>query len=79
MSVDMLLEKQVKCRKTHRCVWCGETIEAGKTVPFCKYVFEGRIQSDYYHPECWQAMLDYDWYDEGFDEYAFKRGTGEEK
>jgi len=79
MSVDMLLEKQAKCRKAHLCIWCGETIAAGETVPFCKYVFDGEIHGDHYHPECYDAMTEYDLYDEGFDPYRFKRGTGEEK
>lgn len=79
MSVDMLLEKQVKCRKVHRCIWCGEIIEAGETVPFCKYVFDGAIHDDHYHPECWEAMGDIAWCDieDGFDPYTFKRGTEE--
>ncbi|MBA7546012.1 hypothetical protein ES705_38394 [subsurface metagenome] len=79
MSIDMLLEKQVKCRKDHLCIWCGETIKAGEIVPFRKYIFEGMIQRDYYHPECNEVMLALDWYDEGFDAYIFKRGTEEFK
>ncbi len=80
MSVDVLLEKQVKCRKAHRCIWCGEIIEAGASVPFCKYVFDGAIHNDHYHPECYDVLLDYDWCaDDGFTPYMFKRGTEEEK
>ncbi len=79
MSVDVLLKKQVKCRKAHRCIWCGEIIEAGATVPFCKYVFDGAIHNDHYHLECWAVLLEYDWCadGEGFDAYTFKRGTEE--
>lgn len=74
----MLLEKQVKCRKAHLCIWCGEPIAAGETVPFCKYVFDGGIHNDHYHPECYAVLLDYDWCaDDGFDPYMFHRGTEE--
>lgn len=76
MSVDVLLDKQVKCRKAHCCIWCGEIIEAGDTVPFCKYVFEGAIHNDHYHPECNDVLRDYDRYDnDGFTPYMFQRGT----
>ena len=76
--MDVLLEKKVKCRKSHRCIWCGETVEVGKIVPFRKYVFDGAIQNEHFHPECYEAMPNYDDRDDdGFDAYMFKRGTGD--
>lgn len=77
MTAGVILEKDVKCRKSHRCVWCGETIEAGETVPFYKSIFDGALQNDYYHPECQEAMLECDLDDDGYTAYMFKRGTGE--
>ncbi len=76
MSMDVIYEKSVKCRKAHECIWCGENIGAGDTVPFIKYVFDGCIHGDHYHPECKEAADKYEFYDdEGFDPYMFERGT----
>ena len=69
-----LCVEQRKVRVRHRCVWCGEWIEPGETAHFHKVIFDGEFQNNYYHPECWTAMLEEDFYDECFDPYLSPRG-----
>ena len=72
--------KKVKTRKPHRCVWCGEWVGVGDEAQYRSYVFEGHLNSDYLHPECYEAMKkDPDDLEDGFDFGMFKRGTWEEK
>lgn len=77
-----LSTKDVAARKEHKCVWCGEKILKGEKHTKRAYVMEGEFVHDRLHSECYVAMCDgtLDWLDnEGFCEYAFKRGTTEEK
>ena len=55
MSVD-LTSKQVKCRKSHRCDWCGEIIKAGNVAHYRSGVHDGEFFSSYMHMECWDAL-----------------------
>ncbi|MBA7477130.1 hypothetical protein ES707_12528 [subsurface metagenome] len=75
--MNTLLQKMVKCRKVHRCIWCGEEIEAGETAFFWKYVLDDGVQNEYYHTDCYAAMVEWDdEKDDGFYPYTFERGTG---
>jgi hypothetical protein len=41
-----------KARKTHKCIWCGQPIEAGKQYVYVAYRFLGDFQTNKFHPEC---------------------------
>lgn len=48
--------KTVKCRKEHKCVWCGERIDAGELADRCVCSEDSRIYSVHSHQECVDAM-----------------------
>ena len=51
----------VKTRKSHRCEWCYQRIEAGVECYHYKGMFQGEWQDWYMHPECEKVyMLNYD-------------------
>ena len=68
MSITELKNKQVACRKDHRCCWCGEVVEAKSLAQYRSGVFEENFFSDYFHPECYGAMVDSDF--DGDDEFC---------
>ena len=75
--MDELSNKEVRTRKAHTCIWCGESIGKGERAQARSYVFDGRLMSDHLHTECYEAMGKYDWdacVDEGFEPYIFHRG-----
>jgi len=83
MSFRQLKFKEVKVRKDHSCIWCGEPIRPGDQAQYRSYIFEGDFHSDYCHPECYVAMKEgcdvcYDIH-EGFPEGEFKRGKPEHR
>ncbi len=75
------VNKEVKTRKEHKCIWCYEKIAKGDTVQYREYRFDDAFQKDRLHPECYKAMNDMDSYDlmDGFEEGGFKRGSTEYK
>ena len=75
MDVRTLRNKIVKCRKVHRCLWCGDEIEPGETAFFWKYIIDDKMQNDYYHADCYAAMGEGDDDTEDFEPYTFERGT----
>lgn len=63
-------------KKPHKCIWCGETIEAKTQYVRWTGVFEGDFQSNAYHPECHAAAAtERDFWEDGFEPYSFARGT----
>ena len=56
MSYRELRSKTVKCRKTHQCSWCGESIEKDEEAESRDYVWDGELRSDHQHMECAAAM-----------------------
>lgn len=73
-----LTNKLVKVKKPRRCVWCGEAIPVGGQARYRAYVFDG-FQTDYMHPECYEAMADSDWraidpLGDGWTEGMYQRG-----
>lgn len=73
---------EVKPRKRHQCEWCGEAIEKGERCISRSYIFDGEIQSEWQHVECYAACSEVlssstgpiDWMPG-----EFKRGTSEER
>jgi hypothetical protein len=59
MSYSEIRNKAVVTRKATGCAWCAERINAGEKAQSRSYVFEGEMQSDHMHPECYDAMLRY--------------------
>ena len=47
----------VTTRKSHRCGWCAQGIEAGETVPFRAYILDDQAISEWMHLECRTAMV----------------------
>ena len=75
MSTVQLTEKELTCRKRHRCTWCGEQIEAGEKAHYRSVVHEGDFFSEHWHPECWTAMIGSDLgYDDEFYPMDQQRG-----
>jgi hypothetical protein len=64
-------------RKEHQCIWCGEPIVIGEKYRRCRLIWEGDPITNKWHKECDDAAANVD-LEEGFDPYAFKRGTDEE-
>lgn len=75
MCATELTNKDVKCRKVHRCVWCGEQINVGDNAHYRSGIYEGEFFSDYWHPECHEAMMRSDFgYENEFNPMDQKRG-----
>lgn len=73
-----------KCRKPHRCHWCGERIEIGQPAVRIVGIWEGDFGHCHWHPECNTVCMNMDWkereafgVDDAFDAGLFKRGTKE--
>lgn len=80
MSCQVLSDNDHTARKAHDCIWCREKIEIGQIYHVQVVVHEGDWQSNKYHPECFQAAIDF-WredLDGDFDAHAFERGTTQE-
>lgn len=84
MSYTLLSEREVKAaRKAHRCIWCGQAINAGDPYTYERSIFEGQPQSHHWHPECLGAMRE-EMAGEGGEGYEFNpwymtRGSVEER
>lgn len=59
MSYSEIRNKPVVVRKSHRCAWCAERINAGEPAQYRAYVFDGDFNADWMHPECRDAMARY--------------------
>lgn len=51
-----------KSKKPYRCTWCYDPIEAGS--PYATWFTYGENVTARLHPECYEAMLQADLYDE---------------
>lgn len=57
MSYVLIEERKVAAaRKVHRCIWCGQSINAGEPYTYERSIFEGDPQSHHWHPECLEIM-----------------------
>lgn len=54
---EMYNEKQVVCRKPHRCGGCGKTIEKGQAAKHCTGKFDGDFFSVYECEPCQRMLL----------------------
>ena len=78
--VNLTDPHQVTTRKPHRCGWCDERIpEGSRDIWTRSYIFEDGPQSDWMHPECYDAMgeLDSGELSEGWMPGDFLRGSVE--
>ncbi len=78
MSNPVLLrDKTVVTRVSHGCAWCGELIPAPSTVKYRKYTWDDGIANEWWHDECWKALLNADVEDveEGYIAGDHKRGS----
>ena len=63
--------REVKARKRHRCLWCGDIIQPSERYILVEWVNENEHGRDRYHRECHKAKgtLSYEnlewWNDEG--------------
>jgi hypothetical protein len=75
MTTELSLTLVKKCRKQRRCVWCNEFIEVGQAAWKRVCIHNGYFNSEYWHPECWDAMQKSDLgYDDEFYFGEQKRG-----
>jgi hypothetical protein len=58
MSFTLLNLATRKARKTHRCIWCGESINACENYQEERSVYDGVIQFYRWHPECRMACCE---------------------
>jgi len=76
--VRLTAPHQVTTRKLHRCGWCNELIPEGTPDIWARsYIFDDGPQSDWMHPECYEAMgeLDHGERCEGWMPGDFLRGS----
>ena len=79
MSDGELRSNQVRCRKDHRCDWCGEIINKGDLAQSRAGIHFGEFYSGHQHPECHKAMFVGDLDGEnGYGLYEQKRGISYE-
>jgi hypothetical protein len=63
MSYELIRESFPVARKRHRCIWCGEGINAGVKHRHEVSSFDGNLQDHRWHLECDDDAKDY--FDEG--------------
>ena len=71
---------QVTTRKDHRCGWCNEMILKGTPDIWARsFIFEEGPQSEWMHPECYEAMneIDFEYISDGWIPGDFARGSTE--
>jgi len=76
MSVTLLADELPKARKPHRCCWCGQQINAGEVYRRQRTIFDGALQSNAWHPECFDAA-EYCDLEDGFTLYEGERPVPE--
>ncbi len=54
----VLRDETRKARKEHRCIWCGEVIVVGNSYRYQSGVFDGEIQGNHWHAECFRAAAE---------------------
>jgi hypothetical protein len=81
MSYDFNAWRTVKsARQQHKCEWCGEPIPPGASYERAAGKSEGDFYSLPMHPECTKPAAElYHDTGEGFEPFAHKRGSGEER
>ena len=52
----IFVDKNVKCRSPHECMWCGEGIKIGDKAHYRTGFFDGAYFHERMHPECWKAL-----------------------
>ena len=52
MSHQLLSMVTRRAAKKHKCIWCGEAIEAGENYRDERSVYDGDMQSFHWHLEC---------------------------
>lgn len=60
LNFRSLIDKELIVRKDHMCGWCSETIYKGQTAQYRSYVFDGEVNSDRLHTECYAALANSD-------------------
>ena len=55
----LFIEKEVKAKKPHKCIWCGQAIEIGNTYCHEKSIYDGNFQNHKWHKECWTSSKKY--------------------
>lgn len=53
----ILTDKEIVPRREHKCIWCGESINVEENCQFQKVIYDGGVQNNYWHDECYNAVL----------------------
>ena len=76
MSFTVLTDEIRRARVEHRCIWCGETINAGDRYHYQSGLMDGDIQGNHWHCDCLTfAQSECSDLEDGFDAYEQERGT----
>lgn len=66
--MEVLDNRDVRCREEHECSWCWEQINCGEIAHFQKQVDAGEFTTVYTHLECigpeTKWAQDHSWFDE---------------
>ena len=74
MSVVLKHRAIKSVRKPRRCFWCAEMIEKGESAITWSGVFEGDFSTTTVHPECWGAICEMPYPEDGFGFGESERG-----
>ena len=73
MSYSLIRESYPVARKPHKCIWCGQAIEAGAEYIDERSVYDGNMQNFAWHPECRRDSMVHFQYEEEFEPYENAR------
>lgn len=76
MSNIELTNKTVKCRKIHKCVWCGIKIQINEKSQYTSGIYDNEFYSNYFHMECYKALLDSDLSDYDYEFQLYEQEYG---
>ena len=75
MSDIQLRSRQVRCKKPHRCDWCGERLTPGEVAAYDCGISDKEFYTRYLHLECQAALNNSDIdADDGYELMAYRRG-----
>ena len=55
MSYTLFSITERTARKPHACIWCGQEIGAGEKYKDERSIYDGNIQHNHWHHECWES------------------------
>lgn len=77
MSYQLLSKTTPRAMKEYRCIWCPEKIEKSAVHVHEVSKYDGELQDNRWHPECWIAAQQWfiEYRAEEFSPHEFERGA----